>query len=52
MFEWEFDLRGDGCAMYGVIRRYKLDPANFDESVRRVEQGFVSKISASPGFVS
>jgi quinol monooxygenase YgiN len=38
--------------MYGVIRRYKLDPANFDESVRRVEQGFVSKISASPGFVS
>jgi len=38
--------------MYAVIRRYKLDPANFDESVRRVEQGLVSKIGASPGFVS
>ena len=38
--------------MYGVIRRYTLDPANFDESVRRAEQGLVSKISSSPGFVS
>lgn len=38
--------------MYGVIRRYKLDPANFDESVRRVEQGLASQISAASGFVS
>jgi quinol monooxygenase YgiN len=52
-FEWEIlDLEGRVCAMYGVIRRYKLDSANFDESVRRVEQGLASKISASPGFVS
>ncbi len=38
--------------MYAVIRRYKLDPANFDESVRRVEQGLATKVSSSPGFVS
>jgi quinol monooxygenase YgiN len=38
--------------MYGVIRRYKLDPANFDEVVRRGEQGLVPQISAAPGFVS
>jgi len=38
--------------MYGVIRRYKIDPAHFDEVVRRAEQGLVSQIAAAPGFVS
>jgi quinol monooxygenase YgiN len=38
--------------MYGVIRRYKVDPANFDEIVRRGEQGLVPQISGAPGFVS
>jgi heme-degrading monooxygenase HmoA len=38
--------------MYGVIRRYKIDPANFDEVVRRGEQGLVPQLSGAPGFVS
>ena len=38
--------------MYGVIRRYQIDPANFDEIVRRAERGLVPQLSAAPGFVS
>jgi hypothetical protein len=38
--------------MYGVVRRYKVDPANFDEIVQRGQAGLVPLISGAPGFVS
>jgi hypothetical protein len=38
--------------MYGVVRRYKVDAANFDEIVQRGKDGLVPLISGAPGFVS
>ena len=38
--------------MYAVIRRYKVDPATFDEIVRRGTEALVPRLSASSGFVS
>lgn len=37
--------------MHGVIRRYQVDPANVDETVRRAHDGFLPLIGAAPGFV-
>src|ERR1051325_9287330 len=38
--------------MHAVIRRYKIDPKNVDEVIRRVETGLVPLISSADGFVS
>jgi quinol monooxygenase YgiN len=37
--------------MYVVIRRYKVDPANTEEIVRRAREGFIPLIARAPGFV-
>src|SRR5262245_12757107 len=37
--------------MYTSIRRYQIDPNRVDELIRRVEEGFVPRISQAPGFV-
>jgi len=37
--------------MYVVVRRYKVDPGNTEEIVRRAREGFVPLIARAPGFV-
>jgi hypothetical protein len=38
--------------MYAAIRRYHTDPDSLGEVVRRVNEGFVPKISDMTGFVA
>ena len=37
---------------YGVMRRYKVDPAAVDEIARRAAAGFVPIVSSVPGFAA
>ena len=38
--------------MFAAIRRYHTDPDSLDEVARRVNEGFVPKISDMQGFVA
>ena len=37
--------------MYSAIRKYKINPSDVDEVVRRIHTEFVNLISQAPGFV-
>ncbi len=38
--------------MHGVVREYRLDPANVDEVIRRIAEGGVPILQSIPGFGS
>ena len=38
--------------MHGVVREYRLDPANVDEAITRIAEGGVPIVQSIPGFVS
>ena len=38
--------------MYASVRRYKMNPREVDELIKRVQEGFVPIISKAPGFVA
>jgi len=38
--------------MQASVRKYKVDQSQMDEISRRVEETFVSKVAAAPGFVA
>ena len=38
--------------MHTSVRKYKLDPAQMDELIRRVDETFAPRIEAMPGFVA
>jgi hypothetical protein len=38
--------------MQASVRKYKVDQSQMDEVSRRVEEAFVSRVSAAPGFVA
>ena len=38
--------------MFAAIRYYRTDPDSIESVVRRVREGFVPIIKATPGFVS
>jgi len=38
--------------MHTSVRKYKVDPEQMDEVVRRVDQTFAPRIEAMPGFVA
>jgi hypothetical protein len=38
--------------MQASVRKYKVDQSQMDEISRRVEDTFVSRVSAAPGFVA
>src|SRR5829696_1121616 len=40
------------CQMFAAIRYYRTDPDSIESVVRRVREGFVPIIKATPGFVS
>jgi hypothetical protein len=37
---------------YGIMRRYKIDPKNLAEIMRRVESGLVPVVTGAPGFAA
>jgi quinol monooxygenase YgiN len=38
--------------MYCSIRKYQMDPAQVDELMHRVDEGFAEQIQREPGFVA
>jgi hypothetical protein len=38
--------------MYCSIRKYRMDPAQVDELMHRVDEGFAEDIQREPGFVA
>lgn len=46
------NVKENGQFGYGVMRRYTFDPGDVEEVTRRVREGLVPLITASPGFAS
>ena len=38
--------------MHTSVRKYKVDPEQMDELIRRVDESFAPRIEAMPGFVA
>ncbi len=38
--------------MYASVRRYKMEPSQVDELIRRVDEGFVPIVCEAPGFIT